>query len=71
MSAQDGIALILVLAAATFVGRAMWRTLAGRGGCSCGQDGTCGRAERDSSARLGKRVSVVTIEQVGRPALRR
>ncbi len=69
MTAQDWIALSVVLLAVLYALRSFWRAVKGQGGCGCsgGGDvggGTCSAA-RDRSGL--KRRPVVTPDEIGLP----
>jgi len=72
MDIQDVIALTLVAAAAVYAGRSLWRMLNGKTGCA--SHCNCGDKPAQSDASLLppqrglKRVPLVTLEQVGKPA---
>jgi len=72
MGIQDIIALTLAAAAAVYAGRALWRMLNGKTGCApncgCGNKPAPSDATPVSSPRGLKRVPLVTLEQVGKPA---
>lgn len=72
MGIQDIIALTLAAAAAVYAGRALWRMLHGKTGCAtncgCGNKSTQSDASPATSQRGLKRVPIVTLEQVGKPA---
>ena len=67
MGVQDLIALLLVAAAAGYVGRWVKRTMTGRGGCDCGGDKSSCRAD-GAALRQVKRQPFVPVDQVGRPS---
>jgi len=69
---QDIIALGLVAAAVAYAGRTLWRMLHGKTGCAtncgCG-DKPAEPATSQAPPRRGlKRVPLVTLDQVGKPA---
>lgn len=68
MSWQDVIVLTIVAAAGVFVGRYLWRTFSGKGGCQCeGNTGACG-ARRQEDAMGLKRTRLVTLDPNKSPA---
>ncbi len=67
MSGQDVIALAIVAVAVVYAGRSLWRTLHGES--SCGECGSSKKAAAPGQESRGlKRIPLVGVEQVGRPA---
>jgi len=71
MGIQDYLALTVVAVALAYAGRFVWRMFHGKTGCAtncgCGDKPTNPEAPR-SPARGLKRVPLVTLDQVGKPA---
>jgi hypothetical protein len=71
MGIQDYLALTVVAVALAYAGRSVWRMLNGKTGCAtncgCGDKPAKAGAVRPPSRRL-KRLPLVTLDQVGKPA---
>jgi len=71
MGIQDYLALTVVAVALAYAGRSVWRMLNGKTGCApncgCGDKPAKAGAARPPPRGL-KRVPLVTLDQVGKPA---
>jgi len=71
MEIQDYLALTVVAVALAYAGRSVWRMLNGKTGCAtdcgCGDKPVKAGAVRPPPRGL-KRVPLVTLDQVGKPA---